>query len=421
MDLHTKRRIDHILGSALLVVIRLLARLLGFVLRRSHDVAPVRAVLVAKFQGIGSLMIARPGIQRVRRAYPEAMIVFWGSPDTAALAREMVEFDEVIVLDDTTVVRAGLAVVSNLLLIWRIEVDWAFDLEVYSKLSSVLITMTGARNRAGFAVDTARLRRNSHTHLLFFNRYLYLGTAYERLLALCLDAADIAGKSPLSACPGETLIPVWRFQLEPLPALRNPYVVLNLHAGPLSLERCWSIQAFGELIDRILRSLEHAGDSWTELVLIGHGDFEVRKTASIPAHPRIRNLAGTLSLTETIRCLQHARLLVSSDTAALHLTVHTAVPIVGLFGPTRAETYLPPGRPQTWIIRESIYCSPCIHHWDPPPCAGDNQCMQRIRVSTVLRACLEALGIQPVASMTDAPERAEAPHSEYYAGLVHQS
>ena len=117
-----------------------------------------------------------------------------------------------------------------------------------------------------------------------------------------------------------------------------------------------------------------------------------------------------------MRLLANADLVVTNDTGPLHLSLATSVPLVGLFGPTRGETYVPPGRADAIALEESIYCSPCVHHWEPPPCGGDNQCMQRLSRARVLAACESLLGLPPAGS--GVPEATNV--SDYYPGLVYR-
>jgi ADP-heptose:LPS heptosyltransferase len=371
-----KRRIDFYVGLPLLLAFDVLARFLGAVLRRSHEIEPVRTILVAKFQGMGSVVIAQPALARLRGAYPDARIVFWCAKATEAIARTLPEIDEVVTFDDSSPMKALVSLVNNLDHLWKMRVDWAFDLEVYSKLSSIFILLTCARNRAGFAVDTVRGRRFVHTHLFYFNRYTYLGRAYECLVGI------VAGEEDTEDRPD----PQWVAASEAMPDIPKPYVVVNLHAGELCLERRWPRGNYQTLITAMLEGHEEL-----QVVLIGYGPAEEEEAGKIDAHPRLLNLAGRMSLAETIRCLAHADLVVSNDTAPLHLALSTEAPVVGLFGPTRAASYFPPARPNAIALEQEVYCSPCVHHWEPIPCGGDNQCMKQLSVQRVWEACEKLL------------------------------
>jgi ADP-heptose:LPS heptosyltransferase len=121
--------------------------------------------------------------------------------------------------------------------------------------------------------------------------------------------------------------------------LPRPYFLLNIHAGDLSLERRWPRESFHELIRELLQRRPEA-----VVVLIGHGAPEVAYTAGLVRGDRILDLSGKLSLIETFRAIASAELVVTNDSAPLHFALSTRVKVVGLFGPTRPETYLPPGR-----------------------------------------------------------------------------
>ena len=400
MDLDRKRALDYWVGRPVLAFLDLAAKGLGAVMHRAHATLPVRNALFVKFQGIGSLAIAKPAIAAFGRAYPEARCIFWGTPALALLAEQMPEFGLILVLDDRTPLTALRSCVAALVRLWQLRIDWAFDLEVYSRLSSVLVTLTCARNRAGFALEQLRARR-THTHLVYFNRYGYIGEAYARLIGQMLPAGR-----QIDVCDYGNM----RFALQPLPSIPTPYFVFNVHAGELALERRWPLESFRVLIDALLERRPDA-----TAVLIGNGESEVRYAAGLGRTDRVLDLCGKLSLDETIRALANADLVVTNDSGPLHLALATGTPIVGLFGPTRGATYMPPGRARAMAMQESIYCSPCVHHWEPPACGGDNQCMKRLRPPTVIAACESLLGLPP----REAPVPDAAPASNYYAGLVY--
>jgi len=402
MDLDRKRALDYWVGRPLLACLDVAAKCLGAVMHRVHATEPVRNALFVKFQGIGSLMIAKPALAGFRRAYPGARCIFLGTPALALLAEQMPEFDLILVLDDRTLLTMLHSCVTALIRIWRMRIDWAFDLEVYSRLSSALVTLTCARNRVGFALEELRARR-AHTHLIYFNRYGYIGEAYARMIGQMLPR-----NREIDACDYGTM----RFAFAPLQSIPVPYFVFNVHAGELALVRRWPLESFRMLIDALLERRPDA-----TAVLIGHGNAETRYLSGLGRTDRVLDLCDKLSLEETVRVLANAELVVTNDSGPLHLALATHVPIVGLFGPTRGATYLPPGRERAVALQEPIYCSPCVHHWEPPPCGGDNQCMKRLRPATVIAACESILGLPP----REAPIAAavEAPASDYYAGLVY--
>ncbi|MGH8550924.1 MAG: glycosyltransferase family 9 protein [Methylococcales bacterium] len=400
MRLETKKAIDYHAGRPLLAILQLAAWVLGSVLHRNHDVEPVRSILITKFQGIGSLIIAKPALAELRRQRPDVRIVFWGSISMKVLADQMPEFDEVLLFDDRNLISACRSLAGTLPRIWRMRLDWAIDFEVYSRLSSALITLSCARNRTGFALEHIRSRR-VHTHLVYFNRYRHLAEAYARIVGLLLPSGDTVDVTNYG---------IWRFELSPLPSITDRYFVFNVHAGDLSLERRWPKASFKALIQDLLRLRPDA-----VACLIGHGPAEVAYCADFCEDSRIRNLSGALSLKETIQLIANAELVVTNDTAALHLALSTGAPLVGLFGPTRAETFVPSSGARVATAQIPLYCSPCVHHWEPAPCHGDNQCMKRLTVSHVRSLCCEVLGIPAPSGSIEEPDA-----SDFYPGLVYK-
>ncbi|MFQ5697764.1 MAG: glycosyltransferase family 9 protein [Myxococcota bacterium] len=411
MNLGTKRALDHWLGSFCLLAMSPLVRGLGALLRRSHRRLPVRAIVILKFQGMGSVAIAAPAIARLRASQPSARLVFWGTRPTCALAQELALFDELIVLEESSLWAAARSALRGLRRLHRLRPDWCLDLEVYSKLSVVLCTLSAGRNRAGFAVDSVRLRRMNHTHLVLFNRHHYLGHAYGRLLGLVAEAGAPGDLDP--GAPGESS----RITLHSTPApCDGDYVVVNPNAGELSLERRWPIDAFARLLRELL-----ARDPQRKVVLVGSGNGEAEYCRELARDPRVLDRVDRLSLSELIGCIAGARLVVSNDSAPLHLALLGDVPVVALFGPTDPLTYVMRQRPRTRVHYSGIYCSPCIHYWAEPPCRGWNACMRSIRVEDVLASCLELLGPEPPDDLRviGAPASDFASDASYYAGLVY--
>lgn len=378
LSLDLKRRLDTLVGVPALAALGALTRLVGFFLRRDHHRDPVETVLILKFQGIGSLALALPSILNLRTEYPAARFIFWGSPSTAGMARTVSIWDEVHVLDDRSVWAAVTSICKTVSSLLRRRIDWAFDLEVYSKLSSILLTLSCARNRAGFATTAVPGRSHIHTTLIYFNRYRHVGDSYRNLLLS-------ASKAPRALA---ARIP-WAFDLaQPVPILTKhlntdleEYCVINPNVGELAIERTWPEEKFLALI----RTLQQRSPS-LKIVLVGKGHAEIAKNARLAAATAAVNLTDVLNLQELIRVLNGAQFIVSGDTGVLHLADLCIRPCVALFGPTLEQTYFHPRHSRSRVVSNSVFCRPCIHHFAKPPCHGDNICMKSISVEAVLSA-----------------------------------
>ncbi len=366
LDLKTKRFIDLFIGVPVLF-------LLSLVMRAAKSKSTLRSnfvpetILISKFQGIGSLMIAIPAIAGVRREFPRMKIVFWGTRSTADFASSLSFFDQIVCLDDRNIFTLLKSVVGNLIELRKLKLDVTFDLEVYSKISSILLFFSRAKQLIGFAVDTVSSRQGLYSDLVYFNRYQYLGKAYSYLFGL-LDPRKIFF---------DTEAPIY----QPSAGVKKSgYIVINPNCGPLSYERLWPVGSMRELVLSIQQK-------WPaiEIFLVGAGEEEIERGRQIAEGTKAKNLTSQLNFSELWNLMNSANLVVSGDSAPLHFALLSKAKVIGLFGPTKPETYFPVDlRTNCKAIYLNYYCSPCVHHWEPPPCRGLAPCMKRILPESVI-------------------------------------
>jgi ADP-heptose:LPS heptosyltransferase len=105
------------------------------------------------------------------------------------------------------------------------------------------------------------------------------------------------------------------------------------------------------------------------------------------------DVAGRLSLGALAAVHRQARLVVTTDSGALHVAAAMGAPAVGLFGPGDPFRFAPLAPPdRVRIVRTEVPCSPCGTLEDPP-CGAvvEPACVRAIGVASVLRAAAELL------------------------------
>jgi heptosyltransferase-2 len=97
--------------------------------------------------------------------------------------------------------------------------------------------------------------------------------------------------------------------------------------------------------------------------------------------------AGALSLRESAALIRRARLLVTNDSAPLHLATAMGTPVLALFGPTIPEFGFGPRGPGDLTLgHPELPCRPCSRH-GPEVCPlGHHRCMRDLSVEVVSRA-----------------------------------
>lgn len=134
----------------------------------------------------------------------------------------------------------------------------------------------------------------------------------------------------------------------------------------------------------------------TAIVVIGGpddvtlGDEIVRAVG--PSGRRAVNACGKLTLRQSAALMARAAVLVTNDSAPLHLATAMSTPVVALFGPTIPEFGFGPVRAGDIALGiEGLQCRPCSSH-GPPQCPlVHHRCMRDLTVEAVV-AAIEDLG-----------------------------
>src|SRR4029079_8184217 len=116
-------------------------------------------------------------------------------------------------------------------------------------------------------------------------------------------------------------------------------------------------------------------------------EYVAELASRLPAKARARTIdtSAKLSLGELFALIKGAACTVTNDTGPMHFSIALDRPTVCLFGPVSPDHY-GVRKANVESLYHAVYCSPCAHEIDTPPCAGVNICMQLIEVPEVLAA-----------------------------------
>jgi ADP-heptose:LPS heptosyltransferase len=366
VNLRHRKLLDYYLGGTLIAFTKPLVALAGRLLRRDHDPRPRGSIVVVKMLGGGSLILAGPALLGIKRAYPEHPLVLVTTPPAAAFGALLGVFDEIHSIDDGSLGRLVRSVARS----WRrtLFADTVVDLEVYSRLTSLLSLATLARNRISFYLESVFWRRNLHTHLLFFNRFSNVHHFYDQV-ALLLGA----GPAPREACAEALLRALGK---EPPAREGRRRIALGHACSELGRERMLSPAQWRVVLAR------HPKLAESDVFLLGGpGDrpaAEALRAECAPALPGStwHDACGKLSLSESVALLAGCDEFVGIDSAMLHVARLLGLPTTSYWGPTDPATRLQafPGAADAVHYRK-IACSPCIHVAEEPPCGGRNLCI----------------------------------------------
>ncbi len=341
--------------------------------------APER-ILIFHTAFIGDILLMLPMVQILRRQFPKSSITVVTRPDVAELVRAHPAVTDVVPYDK----KGKHSGVGGLLTLARQLRERRFDLAVvpHRSLRSALVVFMGQiPRRVGFS--------NSAGALLFTDRVKYHAGDHEidrdiRLLqpvvgftpgrelpALGIPDADVrAAASILSAAeqrhPGFT---------------RRP--VIALAPGSVWSTKRWPAASYGELAGKLAR------DGCSVILLGAARDRDLcEEVIQTAAHDdAILNAAGTTSLTGTGELLRRSRVLVSNDSAPVHIALGVGTPVIALFGPTVPAIGFAPVGPHDRLVEVAgLPCRPCNIHGGNECPIGSFECMRGISVVRVLSA-----------------------------------
>jgi heptosyltransferase-2 len=131
------------------------------------------------------------------------------------------------------------------------------------------------------------------------------------------------------------------------------------------------------------------------VVVGGSGDAALADEVVAAAPGRAWSAAGLLSLRASAALISRARVLVTNDSAPLHLATAVGTPLVAIFGPTVPEQgFGPRGTRSLALGHAGLRCRPCSTH-GPQVCPlGHHRCMRELRVETVAEATVMVAGAE---------------------------
>ncbi|WP_028950330.1 lipopolysaccharide heptosyltransferase II [Sulfurihydrogenibium subterraneum] len=321
-------------------------------------------ILLYQTAFLGDLILTTPLIESIKKIYPQSNLTVISKPFGKEVLKNNPFVDRLITFDknkDYTL---------DLIKTLRRE---KFDIAISphrSHRASYILFLTGIPKRIGFDkagfsflyTDVAPHRFDS-THEIDRNLKIleklpdYKPNLVERNPKLYLDpeedsfykSIDLKDKSYIVIAPGSK----WE-------------------------TKRWTDKGFAAVIDTLIKRGE-------TVVLIGSGedlDF-VEKILSKTEEKPI-NLVGKTNLRQTFSLIKHSKLLISNDSAPVHMAVSFDVPVIDIYGPTVKDFGFYPYKNGVVVEVEGLKCRPCGLHGHKVCPIKTHDCMEKIKPEFVL-------------------------------------
>ena len=331
-----------------------LGPLLKIVSKRRCKGRSTQKILFIKFWGMGSIILSEPALRRLREIHPHAEIHYLTLEQNRELFELIPSVDRVYSVPFRSLF--GL-LWASLCLVPRLRKErygLIFDAEFFVSFSGFLSRLISANRVIGFSQQEGVKKYlldvcvpfsdRDHTVSQFLKLVEATSVMEQSLIRLRLSFSKVSQLQnsewhPHSEChrPG-------------------PYMVININASPLALERRWPRERFLELSKALLRAYDF------DLVLIGspaEKPYVSPLEHELGCPQRVLNGTGKLSLLQLAALIRGALLLISNDSGPVHMGSAFDTPTVAFYGP---ETPLRYGslRSQRLIFYRQLWCSPCM-------------------------------------------------------------
>ncbi|HXV28304.1 MAG TPA: lipopolysaccharide heptosyltransferase II [bacterium] len=160
-------------------------------------------------------------------------------------------------------------------------------------------------------------------------------------------------------------------------------VGLVIGASPKWPTKRWPLENFRELSGNLIKKHN------CRVVLLGaEEDAEAAEGFANGSSSHLINLVGKTSLEDLVSLVKSLDVLVTGDTAPLHIAAAMKTRIVSIFGPTDSKRHMPPAN-KAVVLTRHLPCQPCYKG----ECRNEEKlaCLKKISVEEVLQAVQKQL------------------------------
>jgi heptosyltransferase-2 len=336
-----------------------------------------KRILIVQTAFLGDVILSTPLIKALVEIFPGSLVSFLLIPETRSVLDNNPQLSQILVYDKRK--KKGVGGFLNIL--GQIK-SHRFDLAVIphrSLRSALLVYLAGVPQRVGFD--------RSAGSFLFTRKVAYRPDIHEVDRNLSL----ISGFGPSSIDRSPELFP----SPNDLSYVRARLVesgigeednIAAVAPGSVWATKRWPQQRFAEVSDLL------ASRAKMKVVLLGSDDDRAlcQEIAGL-MREKAAVLAGRLSILQTAAAISFSRVVISNDSAPVHMASAMKKPVVAIFGSTVPEFGFAPYGVNHVIVQRKLDCRPCGNHGKTGCPQEHFKCMKEITASQVFEAAASLL------------------------------
>ncbi|MEC9491186.1 lipopolysaccharide heptosyltransferase II [Flexistipes sp.] len=342
-------------------------------------------ILVFNPSFIGDSILTTPLVNALSKIYPGAKIYFCVRPESAGLFKCLENVQEVITFDK----RGDYKGLTGLWKYARELRRYNFDMIVtaHKSFRSLLtLKLSGCENIIGFKQSSLsflldkKSDRNMKLHEVERNLSL-LSNIWDEFT---LEKAKKLGNNPVVCEEMEYKQKVSTF-LNTLK--KDNRRIIGIAPASVWETKRWPVENYATIIEKMYFKGVYS------LVVSSPKEYwvieELKEECCVP----FLDFAGKTSLTELASIIGNLDLLISNDSAPMHIAAALEIPLVALFGPTiQSLGFFPYGSGPSEVVEiKDLYCRPCALHGGRRCPEKHFRCMRDIKPENVMAVAEELL------------------------------
>jgi ADP-heptose:LPS heptosyltransferase len=354
-----------------------------------------KKLLFLELSEMGSAILAYPAMKYVLRRYPgtELYFLIFEQNRFSVDILDVIPKDHVLTISVRSPLHFLASTVKALVTMRMADLDAVFDLELFSRFSSLLSGLSGARMRVGYRKyhEEGLYRGSFMTHGVLYNphqhmakNFLALVKSIERegeypLLKEVIQELDMEQPSYQSAEADIESLKARLAAINPLVDEAEHILLLNPNAGNLLPIRGWAVESYAALTRKII-------ERFNAVVIVIGLEGAARDAKKILSHvgpERYIDFTNQTSFKDLLDLMNVADVLVTADGGPAHFAGLTSIKNVVLFGPETPFLYAPLGGDTTCLFA-GLACSPCLSAYNHRKTScSQPKCMEAITVDEV--------------------------------------
>ncbi|WP_330927344.1 glycosyltransferase family 9 protein [Candidatus Sororendozoicomonas aggregata] len=409
MKVNTMRTINHYVGIPLCLLVSALLKIKDTLLRGKRGKAgKVNKVLFVELSEMGSAILADPAMRWIKKQGCELHFVIFKNNAASLDLLKTVPADNIFTLRPDNLFTLSTDTLKLMLWCRKKGIDTVIDLELFSRVTSLISMLSGASHPIGFdRVHEEGLYRGKHlTHPVMYNPHLHIsknfmvlahsamGCDHQPYQRETISSNDIQlARAEITETEKQAAIKKIRSLAPDYSPDKQRLVLINPNASDLLPQRRWMEDRFAEVIRTLINEYPDI------LVIITGAPSEKASAEQLNNkvnQSRCFNSAGLFQFSELVPLYSISSLMLSNDSGPPHFASVTDLPSFVIFGPETPRLY--GALSNSTPIYAGMACSPCVSAGNHRKTScTDNQCLKAITSDDVLKVIRPTLNNKVIA------------------------